>query len=1135
MKKRFLSPNALLKSLSALALCFVMLFVMGAVCLPVNAYAQSEADFVDDEGGMLLTSPLIEHFAKITFDPELPANGSYLDRNATYTIDFDVHEEYARGYKMDDGRVVNLLFDTDRMYYILPSGLDYTLTIPENGDLTLWARDHQTNQRLAVYAKVELVTETNGVERLVVTWDKSSPGYYLLPISTNANYKLRVQAKVDGSGDMIDLGDGKKFYTDNTASAGFTKTISPEDLRTKLTDEQKKEFKFALQQVYVAKAKADVDASKGEFVDIKGLVRDANGNIVYEGPKDLTVDLSQMKWDANNHYRFDFTEKLKPTPDTKITVVETDAPEKLLGYVRNANSVSEAVSAETLTGGSQRIVSLTNVYTEEQAKLKITKAFNPDSATIDTSGITFTIEGTKANGDKYGPVTKTYAEVVNKEITLPAGKYKVTENGKIDNFTWTAGCVVGEMSYIHQSGSVFVVPLTGNGITLGANETVEFAFTNKYVQHLGDLRLYKTVSGKNLTDDEKKAIKFTVKTENGETVKWTKRESGDSYSYVYDPNGTVTEIPYSDFFYSRPDQRTLTLKKLPVGEYTVTETGVEMEGYTCSTKVKEEYLSWRTATSIDTDVDRDEITEIYFSNTYTENASITVKKSVTGSLGLSDVNSTLKFKLERQNDDGSWTTVEDDVSLSNGEISWTGLAFGTYRVTEKATAKPNYNMTTTVASTNSATLNHTNKTATFTLNASGYSNTTTYTNNYTPKTTELTISKRLAGTFPVDAASKISFTVKQSGGATLKWSKVKDGEYKYDLNGSVTNIPYSASIKLTGLPAGYTYTVTESTGASNYTGSYVITTTANGASGTSANVELKETNGEVNDGTVDFVNTYRPIAKIKIDKTFTGVLSNEYVNEEILRELRFIVSTVENGTRVYYTQSGAWVTDRAYAYPFEYDDLSANGVGLELEANKTYYIEELNAEVNGFTVSTWWALGVNSTNNPTQVGGSNIPHVEVKPGDTPTVSFINDYRAEGKIVGPSAQLNTKTWAGLEGRADQNGSELKTAMDDVRFKIEYWNGTEWKEYDTYTLGQLMSGKKNYPKPDKTNEEAWITLPAGQYRLTELEYDVDGYDHQLYITLVKNDNVANAETRLLSEKQIEFEVKDGQTVQFGLANV
>ena len=1117
MKKWLMSPTALLKSLGALALCFVMLFMMGAVCLPVNAHAQSEADLVDDEGGMLLTSDLIEHFAKITFDPALPESGTYLDPNATYTIHFDVNEEYARGFEMDDGRVVNLLFNTDGMYYVLPSGLDYKLTIPTNGDLTLWATDYQTTQRLPVYADVKLVTETNGVERLVVIWDKFSPGYYLLPISTNARYELEVQAKVDGSGDMIDLGDGKKFYTDNTARAGFTKTINPDDIYSKLTDAQKEEFKFSLQQVYVAKDKDDVDTAAGEFVDSRDFVRDANGNIVYEGPQDLTVTLKDMTWDNNKkHYYYNFTEKLKPTNET-ILVKEDARPALLAGYSWNEeSSVDEATSTDKLTGGSNLIVSLTNVYTEEQAKLKISKAFGPNSDTTSTSGITFTIEGTKANGDAYKQ-TYTYAQVVNQEIIIPAGTYKVTESANKTNYDWTVTYEAGIKDQVatvtgtvnNASGNVSV----GN-VEVGANETAEFKFTNNYVQHKGSIELNKTLdmpAGLTLSEAQKKALTFTVY--KGETAQTWRKEGSN---YIYDPAGTVTAIPYTDFV-----NGSITLTGLPVGTYNVLESEVNIPGYSRTTNVQVAGGSLREKyrRSYEFELKKNETDTVSYTNTYTENASIKVQKTVTG-LNLSDVSSTLKFNLERKNDDGNWTVVKENVALdSNGEISWTGLPFGEYRVTEIATAKPNYNMTTTVASTNSATLDRTNKTATFTLNASGYSNTTTYTNNYTPKTAELTINKSLAGTYPDDATSKISFTVKQSGGATLKWSKVKDGEYKYDPNGSVTNIPYSASIKLTGLPAGYTYTVTESTGASNYTGKYVITTTANGASGTSANVELKETNGEVNDGTVDFVNTYRPIAKIAIKKTFTGVLSNEYVNAEILPKLRFVVSKVENNQTLYYTGS-AWTATKTSAKEYTYTELST---GLELDANETYYIEELNAEVPGFTVSTWWSKG--TTGNPMQVENGNNPTVTVTPGETPTVNFINDYRGDGVVPG-NVQLHTKTWAGLE----------ENQYPAVSFKVEYKDTDgSWKIYDTYTLDELTSGKKTYKDTDGTTVTLDIYLPAGQYRLTELNYAVSGYDHEVYIIVVENGDLNHAKTTLMKDKQVEFTVTADRQYQFGLANV
>ena len=254
MKKWLESYAAILKSLGAFALCFVMLFMLtGAVCMPENALAEADIDagLVDDSGASMRQSSDIELFSKITFTPPLPAAGSYLDPNQKYTIHFDVDEAYAKGVTVQGGGKVDFLFSPDAMYYPLPEGLDYKLTIPATGKLKLWAMDYQLNQQFLVEADVSIVNQ-NGRDILTVIWDKTSPGWYLLSIATNAQYELEVQAGLNGSEDVIDFGDGKKYYTDNTAKAGFTKTINPETLRSKLTNDDKEAFKFTLENVCVA-------------------------------------------------------------------------------------------------------------------------------------------------------------------------------------------------------------------------------------------------------------------------------------------------------------------------------------------------------------------------------------------------------------------------------------------------------------------------------------------------------------------------------------------------------------------------------------------------------------------------------------------------------------------------------------------------------------------------------------------------------------------------------------------------------------------------------------------------------------------------------------------------------------------
>ena len=237
---------ATLKSFGAFALCFVMLFaVMGAVCLPADAYAD---DYVDDSGATLDRSNQIEHFAAITIKDsdgnEVPVGG-FLDPAKSYIIHFHVHEKRGQGFQTDYGKV-DLLFDTEAMYYQLPAGMTYLLNEPKGGRLTLTATDYEQNKDYPVYADVDII-DHNGVDVLEVVWDKTSPGYSLLVVAFNAHYTLQVQATADKNKDVIDFGDGNKFYTDNTAGVNFTKTINTtdadsaaaEELRDLLTEEQK--------------------------------------------------------------------------------------------------------------------------------------------------------------------------------------------------------------------------------------------------------------------------------------------------------------------------------------------------------------------------------------------------------------------------------------------------------------------------------------------------------------------------------------------------------------------------------------------------------------------------------------------------------------------------------------------------------------------------------------------------------------------------------------------------------------------------------------------------------------------------------------------------------------------------------
>ena len=138
---------------------------------------------------------------------------------------------------------------------------------------------------------------------------------------------------------------------------------------------------------------------------------------------------------------------------------------------------------------------------------------------------------------------------------LDVGKYTITETG-LD------GAIV---SYKIDSKKKKKDSVSNVDLLVG--KTTKVAYENNYEKKTGNLKITKTIDGKNVTEDDLENLTFTVKGPEGfETVtvklgEFTKQEDG---TYVYE------------------------LKDIPVGEYTVSETQPNIEGYNVETTMSVE-------------------------------------------------------------------------------------------------------------------------------------------------------------------------------------------------------------------------------------------------------------------------------------------------------------------------------------------------------------------------------------------------------------------------------------------------------------------------------------------------------------------------------------------------------------------
>ena len=228
----------------------------------------------------------------------------------------------------------------------------------------------------------------------------------------------------------------------------------------------------------------------------------------------------------------------------------TEAHADIKGYSRattyNVNG-TEATKAELSVAEGQPVsIAITNTYTRETGILQLKKVFEGEKNGKDLNAdqkkaIHFTVTGP----DNYSR-TVTYNEFDQDGIytlsDLPTGTYQVVENGAEDLYE---GYKLST-TYSVTDGKTEVTSVGTAGVTV----------TNTYSSKTGTLEVTKTVNGLTLTEEQKKALTFTV---NG-------------------PNGYSSSKTYDQFV-----NGSWKLENLPLGKYTVTETNADMEGYKLTT------------------------------------------------------------------------------------------------------------------------------------------------------------------------------------------------------------------------------------------------------------------------------------------------------------------------------------------------------------------------------------------------------------------------------------------------------------------------------------------------------------------------------------------------------------------------
>ena len=436
-----------------------------------------------------------------------------------------------------------------------------------------------------------------------------------------------------------------------------------------------------------------------------------------------------------------------------ITYEVTEADYTSDGYV-----TTKTGDTGTIVGNSELTATFTNTR-NTYGGLVVTKTVSGNAASR-TKDFSFTVTLSDTT------ITGTYGEM-NFENGVATFTLK---NGESKTATDLPNGITYEVTEADYTADGYVTTKTGDTGTIVGNEEQTAAFTNTRNAD-GSLTVSKTLEG-NDTDSSKE---FTF------TITLSDTTINGEYSGVTFTSGVAT--------ITLKGGESKTIEELPNGtEYVVAEADYSSEGYV-TTAVGDEGTIDETAPKV-----------AAFTNTRDTYGDLTVTKTVDGNAPIADAEFTFTVTLSDTSITGTYGEMifENGVAtftLKNGESKTaTGLPNGiTYEVTEADYTNDGY-VTTSDGATGTITGGET-VTAAF-----------TNTRNVTPQYGSLTVKKTVTGDL-ADKEQYFNFTITFDAEGSYSYTGSKSGTIK---SGDTVQLKHGESITISGLPAGTTYSVTES-------------------------------------------------------------------------------------------------------------------------------------------------------------------------------------------------------------------------------------------------------------------------------------------------------------------------------------
>lgn len=273
-----------------------------------------------------------------------------------------------------------------------------------------------------------------------------------------------------------------------------------------------------------------------------------------------TITYARFDGDSEDGDNSAETYTITNLPVGSYKVTESGQDGILSNYILDTTgSVSEKSGNVTKDGSV--IVEIKNKYEKITGKLKVSKIFKDTNGTVITTGlsdVTFGLfEGDTFKEEKTisGTDATRYVTFENLDVKKTYNVYEGTYDSVAGTFTKADTTVeLNSKVYAVSSENATGVTFDTSGVTATTIDATDAIIYNTEANELGNLVIKKTITGidsSDLSSIDKTKLVFTVKNSSNQTVT------------------TVTYDKFSEDDDNNPD--TYTIKNLPVGDYTVTE------------------------------------------------------------------------------------------------------------------------------------------------------------------------------------------------------------------------------------------------------------------------------------------------------------------------------------------------------------------------------------------------------------------------------------------------------------------------------------------------------------------------------------------------------------------------------------